>query len=231
MDFKSDKLPRDIKFLLGRIEDYIENRFGSLLKNDFEVMFFQYMLLNKLEGKDNYTISEELRIPEAKIKRLRYEASLKYKGIIDDKSDYDKLKEALVRVKFRKDNNRLQFVIEDISVRKFLDHLLKEEGRFTDTSFNKEIVTIEFPDLLTIYKAIPEGKKDLLDILKVAKKELDGEITIETVFNGLLKGVQEGYGLKDHLANLSIMGITHFIKQYKNQKLWGNLNDNKKRNI
>lgn len=227
MDSKSDELPRDIKFLLGRIEDYTENRFGSLLKNDFEVMFFQYMLLNKLEGKDNYTISEELRIPEAKIKRLRYEASLKYKGIIDDKSDYDKLKEALVRVKFRKDNNRLQFVIEDISVRKFLDHLLKEKGRFADTSFNKEIVTIEFPDLLTIYKAFPEGEKDLLDILKVAKKELDGEITIETVFNGLLKGVQEGYGLKDHLANLSITGITHFIKQYKNQKLWGNLNDNK----
>ena len=55
------------------IHAYLERGFGSMTKNDFEVWIFNYLLQNELQGKSDNAISRELRIPSAKVKRLRYE--------------------------------------------------------------------------------------------------------------------------------------------------------------
>ena len=60
------------------IDQYIERGFGSMNKNDFEVFIFGQMLeMPSYKGKTNYELSLLLRIPESKIKRLRYESSLR----------------------------------------------------------------------------------------------------------------------------------------------------------
>lgn len=63
------------------ISKYIEKGFGSMNKNDFEVWIFHYLLEHELQGKKNYEISIGLKIPKSKVKRLRYEAELKYSKI------------------------------------------------------------------------------------------------------------------------------------------------------
>ena len=60
------------------ISKYLEKGFGTMNKNDFEVWIFHYLLEHELQGKKNYEISIALKIPESKVKRLRYEAELKY---------------------------------------------------------------------------------------------------------------------------------------------------------
>ena len=60
------------------IDRYLKRGFGSMNKNDFEVWIFYFLLHNQLKGMGNYDISLELRIPESKVKRLKYEAELKY---------------------------------------------------------------------------------------------------------------------------------------------------------
>lgn len=60
------------------LEKYLTKGFGSMNKNDFEVWIFNQLLHTVLKDKDNYAISIYLKIPESKVKRLQYEASLKY---------------------------------------------------------------------------------------------------------------------------------------------------------
>ena len=60
------------------IQAYLNHGFGSMTKNDFEVWIFNYLLQNRPTNTSNFDFSVELRIPESKVKRLRYEASLKY---------------------------------------------------------------------------------------------------------------------------------------------------------
>ena len=60
------------------LEDYVNHRFGSMNKNDFEVLIFNAILNSDLEETSNYKLSRILKIPESKVKRLKYEADLVY---------------------------------------------------------------------------------------------------------------------------------------------------------
>ena len=59
------------------LDVYLNRGFGSMNKNDFEVFIFSQLLDKRFLGYNDYKISIELKIPISKIKRLRYEASLK----------------------------------------------------------------------------------------------------------------------------------------------------------
>lgn len=163
--------------LAGFIDEYVNRGFGSMNKNDFEVWIFDYLLQGRLTGMSNYEISVELRIPESKVKRLRYEASLKY-GNPADTDQYSKaFQNLLEKVNLKRGSNSIiQFAVEDIQLRKFLDSILKRNGRFADTSFNSEVVSVTLDDLaILIEETCTEQEKAKL--LKKAKGN-DGAIGV-----------------------------------------------------
>ena len=116
------------------ISKYLERGFGSMNKNDFEVWIFHYLMNHQLQGKTNYEVSLFLKIPETKVKRLRYEAELKYNDG-DSLVNYHKVCALLKAVHFKKGGQCIQFSIEDLYLRKYLDSTLKSGGRFSDSSF------------------------------------------------------------------------------------------------
>lgn len=169
------------------IDDYLNRGFGSMNKNDFEVWIFNYLLQEKLKGKSNYDISIELKIPEQKVKRLKYEAGLKY-GSPQDTTTYAKVFLGLLsKVHLKKDGSCVQFVVEDIQLRKYLDSLLKKDGRFSNTSFNAEIVSIDADDLEFLMNKICPNE-DWKELYKKAKNLLD---TDKVTFRGLFKKFAE----------------------------------------
>ena len=160
------------------INDFFERclqRFGSMNKNDYEVALFHLLINNEYANMSDFGISLKLRIPESKVKRLRYEESLIY----DNKRDETYLKELglmLVKRKYRVQHERILFAISDKSLRLFLNDYLMADGRFADSSFNSNIVALTADDLLfllektdnknenviaTIRKDIESSKKDL----------------------------------------------------------------------
>ena len=151
------------------VEAYLKRGFGSMNKNDFEVWIFSELLQRDFAGKSNYAISKELMIPENKVKRLRYEAGLKY-ILKTDEEYYRQLDECLKKCRFRKANDTIQFSVEDLSLRRFLDAKLKEIGRFTDSSFNSEIVSLALIDLEGLLSKSTEGKEILARIKKETGK-------------------------------------------------------------
>jgi len=179
------------------INEYVNRGFGSMNKNDFEVWIFNYLLQNDLHGKSNYDVSVELRIPESKVKRFRYEASLKY-GNPSDKDQYNAAFKALLnKVNLKKGSDKtIQFAVEDIQLRKYLDSILKKKGRFADTSFNSEVVSITIDDLAELLNEVctEKEKQDLLkkakekNFVDIAKKALE-KILNAAITAGMTQGI------------------------------------------
>ncbi len=142
---------------LKTLEDFVkwycdEVGFGSMNKNDFEVFIFNEYRNNK--KKTNREMSLALQIPEAKVKRLSYEADLKY-GYTDDKYKMDF---AGIIKKAQYLDKKVKLVIENIGLRKFIEAQLKEDGKFLDSSFNSEIVVLEYSDFTILLKTLYKDK-------------------------------------------------------------------------
>lgn len=184
-----------INTLEEAIQAYIKRGFGSMNKNDFEVFIFHKMLDGSLKnnlnlsGKSNYEISLALKIPETKVKRLRYEADLRYKSSLEDECRIAFWK-AMELVHFRNDGEKLSFVMENVSVRKFLDFKLKQNGRFSDSSFNSEIVVLSKDDFIFLIETnlTTEEKKQILE--KIKPKQTISEI-LKSTLNTLFKEIKE----------------------------------------
>lgn len=192
------------------IDEYLNKGFGSMNKNDFEVWIFNYLLQNGLNTESNYAISKKLRIPEPKVKRLRYEADLKYANN-NDEAMFNDLNTLLKRSHIKQQGERIQFVIEDISLRKFLDNRLKRLGRFADSSFNSEIVSLDVDDLEALYCSFEIGEQLMKQIMtEVRKKPKQNNLTFRDVVKILATKLTEK--ACDKIVDLSLTGILELIK-------------------
>ena len=200
--------------LQKHIELYIERGFGSMNKNDFEVFIFGQMLeMSRYKGKTNYELSLLLRVPESKIKRLRYESALRSsaKNVDYYKSEaYQLLSNAVLRGRDKK----VVFVVEDVMLRLYITSLLKKEGRMIDSSFNPELVVIHIDDFRILLDAVCD-KSDIKKLYKEASKAASKEVEWADITKCLVEGAISGTasaitsGIR---INLQPLEILHSIK-------------------
>ncbi len=188
------------KFTTEFIDRYSTRGFGSMNKNDFEVMIFD--LLRKygdLKDKSNYEISIDLQIPETKVRRLAYESDLKY-GQLTEKTITVEFFKVVANSKFRGDLNKVEFVIESKFLRTSIGAQLKKLGHYADSSFNSEIVRIHidsFIDMLEHYYNDKAIKRIVNDCKTAIKKDKDTtDITFKLVLRKFLEGLATQAGKK-----------------------------------
>lgn len=126
------------------IKEYLNHGFGSMTKNDFEVWIFHQLLCGELKGNTNREISIALRIPDTKVKRLRYEADLKWGSPNDDAAYHDALVDVISKARLVRNRTQILLVIEDTALLKYLDAKMKSANVAWDRSFNSENITIDF---------------------------------------------------------------------------------------
>jgi hypothetical protein len=148
------------------ITTYLQRGFGSMNKNDLEVWVFNQLLQDSnKQNYSDYDFSIELRIPQTKVKRLRYEAALVYQQKTSEEYNQTFLK-LLQKAKIKSPNSDIiQFSMEDKGLYLYVDNILKKEGRFSDRSHNNEIMQICKEDLvhLLTHCLIPlEEQEDIL---------------------------------------------------------------------
>ena len=182
------------------IQQYLNRGWGCMNKNDFEVYIFNQIITDpNYAGKNDYELSTELAIPQAKVKRLRYESNLKY-GRNNAEVYNQQFRELLINAKPQAINNgkAVKFCMEDKGLYLYIDNLLKKDGRFGDRSFNSELMVISMEDLayllektiltesekqtiLSKCQCLPDGKQMTLSeaILKIV------EIFAKLAINGL----------------------------------------------
>lgn len=186
-DFKSEFL-----------ENYLRFGLGSMPKLDIDALIMH--LLDKygadsagpLATHSNQTVSEKLKAPASKVKKLRYDAALKFGGRIEDQA-MGRLLAALSKATLETDGDKVLLIIEDSLAKNWLQGQLKIHQHIFDYSFNTEIIKTSISGLFKVLESVFDRNE--IDSFKagyesVKKKETADERVV--AFKAVAKKFAEG---------------------------------------
>ena len=199
--------------------------FGRMNKNDFEVALFHLFLENNdLRKESDFALSIMFKMPESKVKRLRYEEALQFPVNNDEAHYKDAFINLLTNGHFRvTDNHRIQFAISDKLFRLYISDLLMRDGRFADSSFNPNIVSLPWKDLEYLLNQFDSKTKERLDKIKTSIKEGGKDVpkTITECLQGVVKDLIKNSAKKvggDALADFICFLEDKIIELLKQEK-------------
>lgn len=173
---------------------YLKKGFGSMTKNDLEVWVFNELLKDpEKTNYSDYDFSIELRIPQTKVKRLRYEAGLVYNT--KNAEEYNKEFLLLLRKAKVKSTNAelIQFSMEDKGLYLYIDSILKKGGRFSDRSHNNEIMQISRNDLVYLLENCLIPKEEQEEILRKCEEKTSQKIKFSDFATKMIDKFIEGF--------------------------------------
>ena len=186
------------KILKEIMDVYLERGFGVMNKTEFETLLYHVFKKNGLLTGKCFDDSLKLQITESKARKLIYESQIRYEK--REKNDLDAYLRISLGIHLKnahfvknKTNDEIRFAIEDKYLRVALNAKLRECDYFADTSFNKDIVSLNkemFEQVITLL--VPNFDKDeVLERLKsIDNLDEKGKEIVE-VFKEKLKGTSE----------------------------------------
>lgn len=170
------------KFADKFLENYLRFGLGSMPKGDIDALV---MHLIDLHGHDstgptcalsNQSVSERLKTPVAKVKRLRYDAALKFGGSVEDQAK-GRLLAALSKASLDFENEKICLIIEDSLAKNWLQGQLKNNRQIFDHSFNTEIIKVSVEGLFNaLTLAFDQAELDKFKVgYQKIKKKSDAE--------------------------------------------------------
>ncbi|MBT9541332.1 hypothetical protein [Thiobacillus sp.] len=180
------------------LENYLKFGLGSMPKSDVDALVMYLLDTYGPNGSgplaiySNQTVSERLKTPVAKIKKLRYDAALKFGGRIEDQA-MGRLLAALSKASIEPDGEKICLIIEDSLAKNWLQGQLKIHQHIFDYSFNTEIVKVSSAGLFQVLETVFD--KVELENLKTgyeaAKKRKTAEERVKA-FKGVALKFAEG---------------------------------------
>lgn len=164
------------------LNKFLLDGMGVMSKREIDILIMNLLMkYGDLSAKSNYDLSIMLRIPETSVKRLRYEAKLRYTP--EDEYIRREFLKVLVNAKIEMDRNdeseienmKIVFIMEDNYVRDAIQGRLKAKGMFADSSFNSEIIKISCGSLCAVISEFygEESAQDFMKRCKALKKSSD----------------------------------------------------------
>ncbi|MGN6224314.1 hypothetical protein [Pseudoxanthomonas sp.] len=148
------------------LEAYLKLGLGSMTKSDIDALVM--WLLDRhghngsgpLSAYSNQTISERLRTPVAKVKKLRYEAALKFGASFTSVEDMARarLLYSLSTATFELEHDKICLIIEDALVKYWLQGQLKINRQIFDHPFNTEILRLSASALFDVLSSLFDAK-------------------------------------------------------------------------
>ena len=188
------------KMILAEIMGvYLEKGFGVMNKTEFETLLYDVLRKHGLLTGKCFDDSFKLRIPEAKARKLIYESQVKYSNL--NKDDFDSylrksVGECLAHAYLVKNNKEIRFAIEDKYLRIALNAKLRERHYFADTSFNKDIISLDeeaFKEMLSIL--VPNFQRDQvlanLNAVQVLENDNMKDFVLSFIKEAMLQGSLE----------------------------------------
>ena len=143
------------------LNTYLANGMGTTTKRAIDILVMNLLIkYGGLSRESNHNLSILLQLSESSVKRLRYEALLKYPP--DTEYIQREFLFVLANAQFEVENKesidienvQITFVMENNYLRYAIQGRLKEKGMFADTSFNSEIVRIKCGSLVNVIEEI-----------------------------------------------------------------------------
>jgi hypothetical protein len=180
------------------LENYLKFGLGSMPKSDVDALVIHLLDLYGKDGSgplaihSNQTVSELLKTPVNKVKKMRYDAALKFGGRIEDQA-MGRLLAALSKASLEPDGEKVLLIIEDSLAKNWLQGQLKIYQHIFDHSFNTEIVKVSVAGLFQVLDSVFDA--DEIEKFKkgyeAAKKKKTSKERV-AAFKGVAKKFAEG---------------------------------------
>jgi hypothetical protein len=141
------------------LENYLKFGLGSMPKSDVDALVMALLEKHGYGGSgpmaslSNQTVSERLRTPVARVKKLRYDAALKFGGRVEDQAQ-GRLLAALANATLEPQDEKICLIIEDALAKNWLQGQLKIHQQVFDHSFNTEIIKVPAVGLFTVLETL-----------------------------------------------------------------------------
>lgn len=189
------------------MEVYMDKGFGLMNKTEIETLMYHVFKKHGLLSGKCFDDSFKLQIPEAKARKLIYDSQVKYAGRNEDELTAYLRKsvgDCLTHAFLSKSGKEIRFAIEDRYLRVALNAKLRANHYFADTSFNKDIISLDenaFREMILIL--VPNFQKDdVLDRLNAV------DLTKETKEKEDAKEI-----VKDFIKEIVVQGSVDGLKQ------------------
>ena len=160
------------------LDEYCKNGLGSgFSKRDVDVLVFFLLLQDKRYTlpEDIFKACRELKLSETKVRRLYQDAQLRYMQY-DEEEAKKKFVAVVESGAIEKKGEKLTFTIREPLLRQYFEEWVAKEKGFTDTSFNKNLVTLSVD---TFYRVLDYIANQDLPIDTI-KHQLDEEGYVES---------------------------------------------------
>lgn len=180
------------------LDNYLKFGLGSMPKSDIDALVMHLLDQYGLNGsgslafRSNQSVSERLKTPVSKVKKLRYDAALKFGGSVEEQAK-GRLLAALSNATIEPDGNKIYLIIEDSLAKNWLQGQLKIYQHIYDHSFNTEIVKVSSDGLFQVLRAIFNNTEldKFIAGYERAKKKTNLEEQ-KKLFKGIAKKFAEG---------------------------------------
>ncbi len=125
------------------IDLYFNQNFGSTSKSDLETLLFSEYIehcLNAGENFDDYTLSKQLGITQARIRTLKERKELRYPRVGFDWRESFAIE--IRNAKYDENDHYVKVIVQDVNVMSELRHYIEEKGWYDECSLNRKLLRI-----------------------------------------------------------------------------------------
>lgn len=153
---------------------FMEHGFGALPKREVDILVFHLLRrAGRIDGRSNFDIANELRVPEARVKMLRLESSLKYapvnpKAVIG--SVVLRLLDGNEKIDFS--GRRVSISLEDPNEKRVFENAVKSAGFAVEYGNNRELLMVPPQCLLqVVVENVEHGEKEFGRLIRETVKD------------------------------------------------------------
>jgi hypothetical protein len=164
------------------LDYYGKVSFGAIGKRDFECLLLYLLLKHGLvSGETNRELANVLEINETKLKAYLVDIHYKFEKDSADRNVHAVIQDILVNrsKKMNHENGYFIFSVENPVQRIDFEQAMKNEGFYTDTSFNREIVKVKDYALFAFLNALKNKNDDCADFAKLIKLSKENREDLE----------------------------------------------------
>jgi hypothetical protein len=175
------------------LKHYLTFGLGSMPKSDVDALVMHLLDTHGLDGSpplavySHQAVSEMLKTPVSKVKKLRYDAALKFGGDIAEEAKA-RLLASLDRAVFELEQDRILLIIEDMLAKHWLQGQLKAQQQVFDFSLNSEMIKVSAEGLFTVLDVVFDSAE--VAVFKEgyeSAKEIQDRAERQAYFKGVLR--------------------------------------------
>lgn len=196
------------------LDNYLKFGLGSMPKSDVDALVmslldrYGYSDFGPLAKFGNQAVSEKLRTPIAKVKKLRYDAALKFSGAVEDQAR-GRLLAALANASIEPQSDKICLIIEDALAKNWLQGQLKQKQQIFDHPFNSEIIRVSSVGMFQVLESLFGAKN-----ITTFKAEYEKAKSIEDAEKRAEMFKKAAWKLAEIVAGVAGPGVFAIVKAH-----------------